>query len=97
VKIDVVLVAKEHAGATSVSTSVDVDVHDAAWPTKLVEIVTAQAKEGARCLRDQLVGAPAATASGRAPSFFTAAGGARHAAFTPLADVVRTATVDVRA
>jgi len=44
----------EDADATSVSTTVDIDVADPRWPAWLVDAVTFQAQEGARRLRDQL-------------------------------------------
>jgi len=53
--VKVVLVADDpDAGASTVSTTLEVNVADPRWPTWLVDAVTTQAREGARRLRDQL-------------------------------------------
>jgi hypothetical protein len=75
-KVDVMLVANGGDGSTSVSTTIDLDVTDADWRTKLVDAVTIQAHEGAQCLRDQL-GHTSAPAPARA-----------RPGFTPLAQVL---------
>jgi hypothetical protein len=76
VVIQVLLVADD-PGQTTVSTSITVDAADPRWPTWLVDTVTDQAEEGARRLRDELVGQQAIHGSG-----------ALRDGFVPLAAVV---------
>ena len=53
--IEVLLVADHPAGGTTtVSTTIEVNTADPRWPAWLVDVVTFQAQEGARRLRDQL-------------------------------------------
>ncbi len=74
--VKVVLVAGDpDSGATTVSTTLEVNVGDPRWPTWLVDAITTQAREGARRLRDQLFAQEAIPGDG----------------FVPLAAVVPTA------
>ena len=74
--VKVILVADDpDAGATTVATTLEVNVADSRWPTWLVDAVTTQAREGARRLRDQLFAQQALPGDG----------------FVPLAAVVPTA------
>ena len=63
------------AATTTVSTTIEVNTNDPRWPTWLVDALTFQAQEGARRLRDQLIGQQAIAGDG----------------FVPLAAVVRAA------
>jgi hypothetical protein len=62
--IQVFLVADDAGDETSVSTTLTVDTTDPRWPAWLVDALTGQAQEGARRLRDQLVGQRAIQGSG---------------------------------
>ena len=54
--IRVMLAADDpESGATTIATTIEVNVDDPRWPAWLVDAVTFQAQEGARRLRDQLV------------------------------------------
>jgi hypothetical protein len=54
--IRVVLAADDpEVGATTISTTIEVNISDPRWPAWLVDAVTFQAQEGARRLRDQVV------------------------------------------
>jgi hypothetical protein len=54
--IEVTLMAGDDAAdATSVSTTVHVDLTAPGWTTRLVDTVACRAEEGARRLRDQLI------------------------------------------
>jgi hypothetical protein len=77
--IEIQLVADDH-DTTTVATTVRVDTADPRWTARLVEAITAQAGEGARRLRDQLVSQRAIPWDGDAGP-----------AFVPLAAVVPTA------
>jgi hypothetical protein len=74
--IQVLLVADD-PGETTVSTTISVDTTDPRWPAWLVDTVADQAEEGARRLRDHLVGQQAIHGSG-----------ALRDGFVPLAAVV---------
>lgn len=66
--IQVLLAADDReSGATTVSTTIEVNTGDPCWPTWLVEAVTYQAQEGARRLRDQLVSQHAISGDGFVP------------------------------
>jgi hypothetical protein len=54
--IRVVLAADDpQVGATTISTTIEVNIRDPRWPAWLVDAITFQAQEGARRLRDQVV------------------------------------------
>ena len=54
--IRVVLAADDpDVGATTISTTIEVNLSDPRWPAWLVDAITFQAQEGARRLRDQVV------------------------------------------
>ena len=53
--IELLLATEGSDGATTVSTTIEVNTADPRWPTWLVEAITFQAQEGARQLRDQLI------------------------------------------
>ena len=65
--IQVVLVADDPTGSTSVSSTLEVNMADPRWPTWLVDGVTFQAQEGARRLRAQLMAQPAIPGDGFVP------------------------------
>jgi hypothetical protein len=78
VVIEIVLAVDDPAGGeTCVSTTITVNTDDPNWQTWLVDAVAGQAREGARQLRDELVGQRAI--HGR---------GALTDGFVPLATVV---------
>lgn len=56
-------------GATTVSTTLDIDTGDPRWPLRLVDAVVAQASEAARHLADEIAGT-SLTAPGARPSSF---------------------------
>jgi hypothetical protein len=54
--IRVVLAADDpEVGATTISTTIEVNIGDPRWPAWLVDAIALQAQEGARRLRDQVV------------------------------------------
>jgi hypothetical protein len=54
-RIELMLIASEDAEVASVSTTLDIDLRSRHWASDLVAAVTAQAHEGGRRLRDQLL------------------------------------------
>jgi hypothetical protein len=68
VVIQLMLVAEgPDAAATTVSTTIEVNITDPRWPAWLVDAITFQAQEGARRLRDQLIEQQAIAGDGFVP------------------------------
>jgi hypothetical protein len=68
VVIQLMLVAEgPDAAATTVSTTIEVNITDPRWPAWLVDSITFQAQEGARRLRDQLIEQQAIAGDGFVP------------------------------
>jgi len=66
--IQVLLVADGPDGAaTTVSTTIEINITDPRWPAWLVDAITFQAREGARRLRDRLIAQQAIAGDGSVP------------------------------